>query len=398
MVNRKTLVLGSLLSAAVSLGLGTSLQKCTAQTQPPPGAPVRPVGTVRTVAGESVTLTSDSGAEFTVVMQPSATVVRTAPGHKDLQGATPIALSDVKAGDRILVRASVAPDGKTVLGSSAIIITKEDIAQKQDQERADWQKRGVGGLVKSIDPGTGAITITSGLGAAAKTIVVHTTSGTVLRRYAPNSIRFDDARPAPIDQIRLGDQLRARGTRNADSNELAADEVVSGSFRNIAGTVVSTDSTGNVVEVHDLLTKKNVSVKIGPDSQLRKLPEMLAQGLARRLKGNSQQAGQASGGPSPAEPPSGAGVGGNGYGGGSGRPGGGPDFQQVLARMPAVNIADLQKGEAVMIVTTEGTTAPTAITLLSGVEPILTASPNDNRGAMLLSQWSLGSPAGDAGP
>jgi hypothetical protein len=70
----------------------------------------------------------------------------------------------------------------------------------------------------------------------------------------------------------------------------------------------------------------------------------------------------------------------------------------MLARMPAITIADLQKGDAVMIVATEGNAAsqPTAITLLSGVEPILTAAPD--QAAMSLSPWSLGAPSGDAGP
>jgi hypothetical protein len=64
----------------------------------------------------------------------------------------------------------------------------------------------------------------------------------------------------------------------------------------------------------------------------------------------------------------------------------------MLKRMPAVTVADLQKGDAVMVVTTQGsaTTQPTAITLLSGVEPILSASPNGNQAAMLLSPWNLG--------
>jgi hypothetical protein len=87
--------------------------------------------------------------------------------------------------------------------------------------------------------------------------------------------------------------------------------------------------------------------------------------------------------------------------GGGLRPGGGaPDFQQMLNRMPAVTIADLHKGDAVLIVTTQGTATGggTAITLLSGVEPILQAAPNGSQ-AMMLAPWSLGgAPTGDAGP
>jgi hypothetical protein len=79
----------------------------------------------------------------------------------------------------------------------------------------------------------------SGAGATAKTITVHTTTATMLKRYAPASVRFDAAQPAPIDAIHAGDQLRARGAKNAEGTEIAAEEVVSGSFRNISGTIAS---------------------------------------------------------------------------------------------------------------------------------------------------------------
>ena len=76
---------------------------------------------------------------------------------------------------------------------------------------------------------------------------------------------------------------------------------------------------------------------------------------------------------------------------------GAPDFQQMLGRMPAASLADLQKGDAVMMVSTAGTALSegTVITLLSGVEPILQAAPNASQ-ATMLTPWSLGAPAGDA--
>jgi hypothetical protein len=67
--------------------------------------------------------------------------------------------------------------------------------------------------------------------------------------------------------------------------------------------------------------------------------------------------------------------------------------------MPKATLGDLKKGDAVMIVSTEGTALAdvTAITLLAGVEPILQASPSGGQ-AMTLSPWTLGGGAGeDAG-
>jgi hypothetical protein len=79
----------------------------------------------------------------------------------------------------------------------------------------------------------------------------------------------------------------------------------------------------------------------------------------------------------------------------SGNGNGPPDLQRFLSRLPNSSLADLQKGEVVMIVSTQGGDAGTitAITLLSGVEPILTAAPS--RSASLLSPWSLSVPNGE---
>ena len=60
-----------------------------------------------------------------------------------------------------------------------------------------------------------------------------------------------------------------------------------------------------------------------------------------------------------------------------------------MSRMPTLSLADLHKGDALLIVATEGsaTAGATAITMLSGVEPILQAAPSSQ--AMMLTPWSL---------
>jgi hypothetical protein len=282
--------------------------------------------------------------------------------------------------------------------------------------------------VKSVDTAADVIVLTSGSGATAKTITVRTTKATILKRYAPASVRFDAALPAPIDAIHAGEQLRARGAKNADGTEIAAEEVVSGSFRNISGTIASLDTAGSTLVVKDLATKKPVTIHIAADAQMRRLPDRMAQALAVRLKGTA--GGEAGGWNSTVQPPSvggppaqsgggqgqlggaggqgggtgsrgggahwqGGGVsgqgggqwggsGGQGAGGGQGR---GGDPEQMLSRAPAIQLGDLQKGEAVMLVSTEGTTEVTAITLLAGVEPLLEA-PEASRN--LLANWSVG--------
>lgn len=380
---------GSLILAAVAsvpLSYGISEQSQESATPPSTAVALKPVGVVKGISGNVITLATDAGPTIEIVVQDSTRLVRISPGQKDLKDATPIQLQDVQVGDRILARGKPSDDGKSVQASSIVLMKESDVAAKQERDREDWQKRGVGGLVSKVDPASGTITLAAPVIGDAKPVTIHISKSTIIRRYSSDSVKFDDARPGTIDQVNVGDQLRARGVRSADGTELTADEVVSGTFRNVAGLVVSTDAAANTVTVTDLATKKSLTLRITSDSQLHKLPPMVAQRIASRLRGGSADDAKA-GGRQPAS--SGPAPGGNA---GGSRPSGSADFQQMLKRMPAVTIADLQKGDAVMIVTTQGTatTQPTAITLLSGVEPILSASPNSNRAAMLLSPWNLG--------
>jgi hypothetical protein len=362
-------------------------------------APGRFVGTITAINGDALTVKPDNGDVRQVQVPSTAILKRVEPGQKDLSAAETIQLTDLETGDRVLVRLDLNATGDTPQAAQIVTIKQADVAKKQQQEREDWARNGVGGLVKSVDPVTGVIVVTTGSGATMKTVKVHVSTSSVLKRYAPASVRFDLAQPGPIDAIQAGDQLRARGTKNADGTEIDATEVVSGSFRNISGTIASLDVAGSTVSVKDLLTKKQVTIHITPDAQMHTLPEMMARGLAARLKGTAS----ASGGAGPVSAPgtaqgSGAGGGqqrswnGNGQmGGQAAGQGRGGDMQQMLNRTPVIHFADLKKGDAVMVVSTAGSSDVTAIALLTGVEPLLEA-PEASRN--LLSNWSMGSGGG----
>jgi hypothetical protein len=356
---------------------------------------VRQVGTVKTVTGTGITLTTDTGNEINVQVSSATRILQTQPGQKDLTGAATITLSEIQVGDRLLVRGKPA-DAGAVAANTIVAIKSSDIARKQEQERQDWQKHGTGGLVRAVDPASGTVTISTAAVSAGKTIAIHLAKNAVVRRYAADSIKFDDAQISSLDQIKPGDQLRARGNRSADSDEFTAEEIVSGTFRNIAGTVISVDVANSTLKLTDLATKKPVVVKVTAESQFHKLPPMIAQGIAMRLK--RTPAPGAPGGASAEGHSKPAGTQGEMPAGPSGpRHAGSPDVQQMLSRMPVATLADLHKDDALMMVTTMGSAAvePTAVMLLSGVEPILTASPNGNRAAMLLSPWNLASAGGE---
>jgi hypothetical protein len=373
-------------------------------TQQAPGASTasRRVGTIKALNGTEVTLTPDSGADLKVSVMPTAHIFRVAPGEKDLKNATPIQLQDLQIGDRILVAGKASDDNLSLAASTVVVMKHSDVEAQHQQDLQDWQKRGVDGLATAVDAAADTVTIS----VRSRSVVVHASSTTVIRRYSPDSVKFDDAKPGALEQIHPGDQVRARGERSADGGELSAQEIVSGAFPSIAGTVNSVDASSSTLSVQNLLSKKTVVLKITPDSQLRHLPPEMAQMIATRLKGtggraasdaSSSSSSATNGQTAPPAPPSGA-MSSAGSGAGGGRPAGGaPDVQRILSRAPAAALADLHKGDAVIILSTEGTAGVgTVITLVSGVEPILQAAPGASSAAML-TPWSMSAPAGDAG-
>jgi hypothetical protein len=355
-------------------------------------APARFVGTVTTVSGNSLTVKTDAGDTKQVEVPASAVLKRLEPGQKDLSAAATIQLTDLAVGDRVLVK--LDPNSAAPQALQIVAMKKTDIAQRQQKEQEEWQRNGTGGLVKSVDASSGVVQLTTGAGPTAKTVTVHIGKDTVLKRYASNSIRFADAQPAPLDAIHPGDQFQVLGQKNTDGTEIAAAQVVSGSFRNVSGLVVAVDTASSTLTVKDLATKKNVTVHVSADSEMRRLPDVMAKMIAARLKGGTPAA--AGGATTTAARPQGGGAFGQngGMGAGQGHRAGG--MSQVLDRAPAVQLGDLKKGDAVMLVSTEGANDVTAIKLLAGVEPLL-ESPDASRN--LLANWSMGSGGGgeDAG-
>jgi hypothetical protein len=394
---RRSLTAG-LCAALVVLGLSHA----DAQSQTLPAAGdlqiTRAAGTIKSTQADKLILTPDSGSEVTAALSPSTKILRVPPGEKDLKNATPLQAQDLQPGDRVLIRGQASPDGHTIAALAVIVMKQADVSAKKAHEQEDWQKRGVGGLVTATDIAAGTIAISSAALGGNHNIVIHTTKTTTARRYSTDSVKFDDARPATLDQIKMGDQLRARGNRNADASELTAEEIVFGTFRNIAGTISSINAASSSMTVQDAIGKASVVVKISPGSQIKKLPADMAQRIALRLKGGASEGnGQSapSSGPPAGNAASGTQQASRWPGGAGGQGGNGPpDLQRFLGRMPDSTLADLAKGDAVMIVSTQGEVpgTVTAITVLAGVEPILTASPNRT---MTLSPWSLSAGGGE---
>ncbi|MGD0922333.1 MAG: hypothetical protein ABSA70_11280, partial [Terriglobia bacterium] len=276
----------------------------------------------------------------------------------------------------------------------------------REAERAEWRRRGIGGLVKAVNPETKEITISvpnvpPTPGNPTHPVILTATSNTVLLRYAPDSVKFSDAKPSSFEEIKVGDQVRALGAKSDDGSRFAAEKLVSGTFRNIGATVISFDAPNSSVTVKDLASGKPVVVRTNSDSRLHRLPPFLAQMIASFSSGGqtpTQAQGGAPGGWRGNAAPSGAqSERAPGGGPGGGPRNGPPDFQQMLERAPALNLNELKPGDALIVVSTKGTNSSevTAITLLAGVEPILAAQPKGSE-QMELGPWNMS--AGEGGP
>ena len=376
------------LIAGLMLSPGWSVCGDVLMAQAPAAAPAtaRQLGTVTSVAGNSLTLKTDTGQVVTVSIGDGARILQLAPGSTDLKSAQVIALTNISAGDRVLVNGKAGDDASLFTAARVILMKSTDIAQKHEMEQAEWQKRGSGGIVSAVDAGAGTLTIAVG----PRKVSVVTSSTTQYRRYSGDSVKFEDAKPGTLAQIQPSDQLRVLGSKSDDGSSIQAEVIVSGSFKNLAGTIASIDAAGGRLTLKDLATKKIYIVAITANSNVRTLPPEAAARFAARAKGGTAGAGGA------ASPQGSAQANGTSDGG---RPAGGGDLSQMVNRLPNKTIADLKVGDAVMIVASQpdaASTTVTAVTLLSGVEPILAATPNGSP-SITLSPWSLGQGAPEGG-
>jgi hypothetical protein len=409
-----------------------------AQTAAPKAPAGRVIGavTAKDPAGKQLTVKTDAGVDYTVNLDDKTAFLRVAPGETDLKKAARIASDDVKVGDRVMARGTVAEEQKSIPAITVIVMTKEDLAQKQQREQAEWQTRGAAGVVKSVNPDSKEVVISApAREGAAPLITIATGANSKIRRYAPESVKFADAKTAALTDIQPGDHARVRGEKSADGTRIEAEDLVFGTFRTIAGTVLSVDAANNEIKINDLQTKKPVTIKLNVDSQLKKLPPMAATMLARRLnptfqggpggaagvgarpggagpggagpggaaagaqpgarRGGGSESGQpglASGVQDAAQrggPGGAAGPGGAGWGDRQRMGGGGGNIEQMLERMPAFTLAEVQPGEPLIVSTTAraGALIASGLTVLSGVEPILRAAPAGQ--GVNLGSWSL---------
>jgi hypothetical protein len=371
----------------------SNAQTALAQGTDPSITAKHAIGEVKTVdsTAKQLTIKTDAGSMVTVSLSDKTTYKRLAPGEQTLTNATDVTLADLAEGDRVMARGNVSEDRKSVPAAMVIVMTKGDLAKKQEAERLEWRRRGILGVITALKPDTNEITISNRTMAGVQTVVIPITDKTEMRRYAPDSIKFGDAKPSNFSELKVGDQLRALGDRGTDPLRFNPQKVVTGSFKTVGGVVTAIDAATGEIKINELEKKTPLTIVVKQDAVLRKFPpasEMGAMmggfgrgpgGPGGGPGGQSTPAGQGqpSGQGQPAARPQGGaapGAGGpGGPGGPGGRPGGGFNINDMLERLPTISIADVKVGDTIIVSSTQGVdpTRLTAISLVSGADTLL---------------------------
>jgi hypothetical protein len=345
-----------------------------AQTTDPSIAAKHAIGEIQSIDATSkqLIIKTDAGSMVSVSLNDKTTYKKLAPGEQTLTNATDVTFADLAQGDRVMARGTVSEDRKSVPAVQVIVMTKGDLAKKQEAERLEWRRRGILGVITALKPDTKEITISNRTVAGTQAVVIPVSDNTEMRRYAPDSIRFGDAKLSDFSELKVGDQLRALGERTEDPLRFKPEKVVTGSFRTVGGVVTAIDATTGEIKINELEKKKPLTIVVKNDSVLRKFS-----GPGGGGPGGPGGAAPSAGGPGGGQPgqvttPRPQGAGGPGGGPGGGGPGG-RNINDMLERLPTIAIADVKVGDTIIVSSTQGVdpTRLTAISLVSGADALL---------------------------
>ncbi|HET9527020.1 MAG TPA: hypothetical protein VFO99_12690 [Pyrinomonadaceae bacterium] len=372
----------------ITLSVATSV--VIAQVNDPAITDKGAVGEVTSIdaATKQLTIKTDQGSVVIVSVTDKTRYRKLAPGDQILTNATDITSADVAEGDRVWARGTVAADRKSVPALQVIVMTKGDLAKKQEAERLEWRRRGILGVITALKPETKEITITNRTMAGTQSVVIPISDTTEMKRYAPDSIKFGDAKPSSFAELKVGDQLRALGDRTEDPLRFNPQKVVTGSFRTVGGVVTAIDPATGEVKINELEKKTPLTIIIKQDAVLRRFPSDIGAmmgGFGRGAGGAGGPGGApAAGAPGAGQPSQGGqgqtagrpqGPGGGPGGGGPGGPGGrgGFNINDMLERLPTISIADVKVGDTIIVSSTQGVdpTRLTAISLVAGADTLL---------------------------
>jgi hypothetical protein len=298
-------------------------------------------GTVTEFKALEIGVKADNGEAAFLQFGADTQVVAVTPGERDLSQARPAAVTDIVVGDRIMATfvAGLTPARRIVL------ITGRDIAKRNEAERQDWKLRGISGIVSSVAGDQILLEIRTPEGA--HTVTVTAGPKTRIRRYAPDTVRFNDALPAATTDISKGDQLQARGPKSEGDTKMLAEDVVFGTFLTKLGTITAVNLESREIRIQEAIGKQPLTVHFTSASQLKMMPDMRAMIFGAKPGGGNH---------TPLPP--------------SEQTNGKFDLQRTLEQLPAGKLDDLKVGGGVIVTSTNGAKGDeiTAIMMLANAD------------------------------
>ncbi|HEV8189600.1 MAG TPA: hypothetical protein VGP83_17735 [Pyrinomonadaceae bacterium] len=301
-----------------------------------------------------VIVTTAAGSVVIVTLSDRTVFMRIPPGEKTKDKFVRVASTDFTLGDSVFARGRMSDDRKNMPALEFYVMSKGDIAEKKERDRDEWTKRGIAGTISAINAENKEISVDSRTSEGPKPIVIATTGDTKFRRYAPDSVRFSDAQLGTFADLKVGDQLRALGTKSTDGARFTPEEIVTGSFQTISGAITGIDAQKKEIKIKDFQSQQPITITLSKDSSMRRLtPEM----IAALTKGSG-------------------------------------DLQEMFDQLPAFTLLDLKPGDSILISSTKGAdpTRITAIAVVSGVGPLLQNKETGRATAVSLGAMSLGGP------
>jgi len=343
----------------------------------------RVVGEVVAVdsGNKKFTLKTNAGTELSVKTDDKTQYRSVPAGETTLDKASVIAFADIGVGDKTIVKGRTV--NNEVAADALIVVNAQEIKKKQTQDKADWKKRGIQGTIVGMNPGTQALMVR--MMTANGPVPIHlTTTGRKVRyvRYGPDAVTYSDAKSSSFDELAFGDQIRALGNKSADGRDFLAEEIISGSFQMVGGTITDVNRETGEVKITDVKTKQPFTIVVAKGSKLRRLPPELLKKMEETLAATPAPA---PGGPRMITP------GGQGPAAGPApqqgqrimNPGQSPagaapsapavDYGEIIENLPPLTIADLKVGDGIIVSSTKGPvpTRATAMLLAAGVESFL---------------------------
>ena len=304
----------------------------------------------------SATIKTDSGGALVITTDDNTTCLRIPAGEKSLSNAVAIKFAEIAVGDRILGHGTKTD--QSFLAQRLVVMPASEVARKREHDLDDWKQRGIGGVVRELNPQTGAITLDLRGANSAGRIVVETTKAT-LRRYLAGSLNFEDAQPSTFAALRPGDQLRALGNKSADTRTFAAEQIVSGTFRTIGVTVTEVDQQTGAIKATTLDQKKPIEISINKDSSLRRISPPVAAAIAQKAKADAAQGSKTPPAAAPAQKPPSPVI----------------DVQHLIDTLPSAPLAEIKAGDVLAVTgaVEKDESRLVAIKLAAGVDLVLKA-------------------------